>query len=104
MGRPVIQKWEDTSDILDEPTSGIQILKVKKGTTEGLASAVFRIEADGKIIGHYVTDERGWITISNLLGTISVTEEVLPVDYVLDENDYKDIEVTSTKEPTIITF
>ncbi len=94
----------DIPDIPDEPTPGIQILKVKKGTTEGLAGAVFAVSVDGKVIGHYVTDERGQIVIPNITGTVSVTEEVPPVGYVLDENNHKDVEVTHTKEPTVITF
>lgn len=86
------------------PTSGLQILKVKKGTTEGLAGAVFKVEIDGKTIGHYVTDENGEILIPDLTGTVSVTEEVPPVGYVLDEENHKDVEIVDADEPTVVTF
>lgn len=86
------------------PTPGLQILKVKKGTTEGLAGAVFKVEIDGKTIGHYVTDENGEILIPDLTGTVSVTEEVPPVGYVLDEENHKDVEIVDAEEPTVVTF
>ena len=86
------------------PTPGLQILKVKKGTTEGLAGAVFKVEIDGKTIGHYVTDENGEILIPDLTGTVSVTEEVPPVGYVLDEENHKDVEIVDADEPTVVTF
>ena len=86
------------------PTPGLQILKVKKGTTEGLAGAVFKVEIDGKTIGHYVTDENGEILIPDLTGTVSITEEVPPVGYVLDEDNHKDVEIVDAEEPTVVTF
>ena len=86
------------------PTPGLQILKVKKGTTEGLAGAVFKVEIDGKTIGHYVTDENGEILIPDLTGTVSVTEEVPPVGYILDEKNHKDVEIVDADEPTVVTF
>lgn len=86
------------------PTPGLQILKVKKGTTEGLAGAVFKVEIDGKTIGHYVTDENGEILIPDLTGTVSVTEEVPPVGYVFDEENHKDVEIVDAEEPTVVTF
>lgn len=87
-----------------EPSPGLQILKVKKGTREGLAGAVFKVEIDGKTIGHYVTDENGEILIPDLTGTVSVTEEVPPVGYVLDEENHKDVEIVDAEEPTVVTF
>ena len=87
-----------------EPSPGLQILKVKKGTREGLAGAVFQVEIDGKTIGHYVTDENGEILIPDLTGTVSITEEVPPVGYVLDEDNHKDVEILDAEEPTVVTF
>lgn len=87
-----------------EPSPGLQILKVKKGTREGLAGAVFQVEIDGKTIGHYVTDENGEILIPDLTGTVSITEEVPPVGYVLDEDNHKDVEIVDAEEPTVVTF
>lgn len=87
-----------------KPSPGLQILKVKKGTREGLASAVFQIEIDGKTIGHYVTDENGEILIPDLTGTVSITEEVPPVGYVLDEENHKEVEIVDAEEPTVVTF
>lgn len=87
-----------------EPSPGLQILKVKKGTREGLAGAVFQVEIDGKTIGHYVTDENGEILIPDLTGTVSITEEVPPVGYVLDEENHKDVEIVDAEEPTVVTF
>lgn len=87
-----------------EPSPGLQILKVKKGTREGLAGAVFKVEIDGKTIGHYVTDENGEILIPDLTGTVSVTEEVPPVGYVLDGENHKDVEIVDAEEPTVVTF
>ena len=87
-----------------EPSPGLQILKVKKGTREGLAGAVFKVEIDGKTIGHYVTDENGEILIPDLTGTVSITEEVPPVGYVLDEDNHKDVEIVDAEEPTVVTF
>lgn len=87
-----------------EPSPGLQILKVKKGTREGLAGAVFKVEIDDKTIGHYVTDENGEILIPDLTGTVSVTEEVPPVGYVLDEDNHKDVEIVDAEEPTVVTF
>ena len=49
----------DTPDI-PEPGKGLQILKVKAGTTQGLSGAVIRLtDADGGMIGDYVTDKQG---------------------------------------------
>ena len=87
-----------------EPSPGLQILKVKKGTREGLAGAVFQVEIDGKTIGHYVTDENGEILIPDLTGTVSITEEVPPVGYVLDEDNHKDVEIVDAEEPIVVTF
>ena len=86
------------------PSKGLQILKVKAGTTEGLAGAVFKVEVDGKTIGHYVTDKNGEILIPDVTGTVSITEEVAPVGYVLDENNHKDVEIVASDEPTVVTF
>ena len=94
----------DVSDTPEIPTTDVQILKVKKGTTEGLAGAVFKVEVDGKTIGHYVTDKNGEIKIEKVSGTLSVTEEVPPKGYVLDENNHKDVEIRNNDEPTVITF
>ena len=85
------------------PSTDLQILKVDKGTQKGLAGAVFKVEVDATTIGHYVTDSSGQITIENVSGTVSVTEEVPPEGYVLDENNHKDIEITDAK-PIVITF
>ena len=68
----------DVPDTPETPTAttDVQILKVRKGTKEGLAGAVFKVEIDGKTIGHYVTDKNGEIKIEKVTGTLSVTEEV----------------------------
>lgn len=94
----------DVPDTPETPTTDVQILKVKKGTTEGLAGAEFKVEVDGKTIGHYVTDKKGEIKIEKVSGTLSVTEEVPPKGYVLDENNHKDVEIRNNDEPTVITF
>ena len=94
----------DVPDTPETPTTDVQILKVKKGTKEGLAGAVFKVEIDGKTIGHYVTDKNGEIKIEKVSGTLSVTEEVPPKGYVLDENNHKDVEIRNNDEPTVITF
>ncbi len=85
------------------PSTDLQILKVDKGTQKGLAGAVFKVEVDATTIGHYITDSSGQVTIENVSGTVSVTEEVPPEGYVLDENNHKDIEITDAK-PIVITF
>ncbi len=84
--------------------AGLQILKVKKGTGQGLEGAVFKVEVDGRVIGHYVTDGSGEILIPDITGTVSITEEVPPVGYVLDENNHKDVEIEDAEEPTVVTF
>lgn len=94
----------DVPDTPETPTTDVQILKVKKGTKEGLAGAVFKVEIDEKTIGHYVTDKNGEIKIEKVSGTLSVTEEVPPKGYVLDENNHKDVEIRNNDEPTVITF
>lgn len=96
----------DVPDTPETPTAttDVQILKVRKGTKEGLAGAVFKVEIDGKTIGHYVTDKKGEIKIEKVSGTLSVTEEVPPKGYVLDENNHKDVEIRNNDEPTVITF
>lgn len=96
----------DVPDTPETPTAttDVQILKVRKGTKEGLAGAVFKVEIDGKTIGHYVTDKNGEIKIEKVTGTLSVTEEVPPKGYVLDENNHKDVEIRNNDEPTVITF
>lgn len=93
----------DTPDIPDADSS-LQILKVAAGTTKGLAGAVFKVEVDGKTIGHYVTDKNGEIQIDNISGTVSITEEVPPEGYVLDENNHKDVEIINSDKPTVVTF
>ena len=94
----------DVPDTPETPTTDVQILKVRKGTKEGLAGAVFKVEIDRKTIGHYVTDKNGEIKIEKVTGTLSVTEEVPPKGYVLDENNHKDVEIRNNDEPTVITF
>lgn len=96
----------DVPDTSETPTAttDVQILKVRKGTKEGLAGAVFKVEIDEKTIGHYVTDKNGEIKIEKVSGTLSVTEEVPPKGYVLDENNHKDVEIRNNDEPTVITF
>lgn len=86
------------------PDGSLQILKVASGTTKGLAGAVFKVEVDGKTIGHYVTDKNGEIQIDDISGTVSITEEVPPLGYVLDENNHKDVEITDPDKPTVVTF
>ena len=93
----------DNPDITT-PTSGLQIIKVEKGTTNGLAGAVFKVEVDGKTIGHYVTDKNGEIQIDDISGTVSITEEVPSLGYVLDENNHKDVEIEDSDKPTVVTF
>lgn len=91
----------------DEPTAkdgSLKILKVEKGTTEGLEGAVFKVEVNNRVIGHYVTDKNGEIVIPDISGVVSITEEVPPLGYVLDENNHKDVTVGDTKEPTVVTF
>ena len=94
----------DTPDI-PEPGKGLQIVKVKAGTTQGLSGAVFRLtDADGGIIGDYVTDEQGEISIPDLaVGAYYVEEIVAPEGYLLDKNNHKDF-VINTVDPVIITF
>lgn len=94
----------DTPDI-PEPGKGLQILKVKAGTTQGLSGAVIRLtDADGGIIGDYVTNEQGEISIPDLaVGAYYVEEIVAPEGYLLDENNHKDF-VINTIDPVIITF
>jgi len=94
----------DTPDI-PEPGKGLQILKVKAGTTQGLSGAVFRLtDADGGIIGDYVTDEQGEISIPDLaVGAYYVEEIVAPEGYLLDKNNHKDF-VINTVDPVIVTF
>ena len=99
----------ETSTDTENPTvpdagEGLQILKVKKGTTEGLEGAVFKVAVDGKVIGYYVTDENGEILIPDITGNVSITEEVPPVGYVLDENNHKDVVIGDADEPTVVTF
>ena len=102
--KPDITDTPDTPDI-PEPGKGLQILKVKAGTTQGLSGAVFRLtDADGGIIGDYVTDEQGEISIPDLaVGAYYVEEIVAPEGYLLDKNNHKDF-VINTVDPVIITF
>ena len=93
----------DNPDI-PEAKGSLQILKVASGTTKGLAGAVFKVEVDGKTIGHYVTDKNGEIQINDISGTVSITEEVPPLGYVLDENNHKDVEIEDSDKPTVVTF
>ena len=86
-----------------KPSTDLQILKVDKGTQKGLAGAVFKVEVDATTIGHYVTDSSGQVSIQNVSGTVSVTEEVPPEGYILDENNHEDIEIKDA-EPVVITF
>ena len=86
------------------PDGSLQILKVASGTTKGLAGAVFKVEVDGKTIGHYVTDKNGEIQIDDISGTVSITEEIPPLGYVLDENNHKDVEINDPDKPTVVTF
>ena len=93
----------DNPDI-PEAKGSLQILKVASGTTKGLAGAVFKVEVDGKTIGHYVTDKNGEIQIDDISGTVSITEEVPPLGYVLDKNNHKDVEIEDSDKPTVVTF
>ena len=93
----------DNPDI-PEAKGSLQILKVASGTTKGLVGAVFKVEVDGKTIGHYVTDKNGEIQINDISGTVSITEEVPPLGYVLDENNHKDVEIEDSDKPTVVTF
>lgn len=77
----------DVPDTSETPTAttDVQILKVRKGTKEGLAGAVFKVEIDGKTIGHYVTDKNGEIKIEKVSGTLSVKEISAPAGYLLND-------------------
>ncbi|NDO47836.1 Cys-Gln thioester bond-forming surface protein [Clostridium sp. MD294] len=74
----------NTPDI-PEPGKGLQIVKVKAGTTQGLSGAVFRLtDADGGIIGDYVTNEQGEISIPDLVVGAYYVEKIISnnIDFI----------------------
>jgi uncharacterized surface anchored protein len=74
-----------TVEFLNQPLSGIQILKTDAVTHAPLQGATFKVERDnGEKIGTYKTDTAGKILVSGLIGTFIVSEEIAPNGYNLD--------------------
>jgi uncharacterized surface anchored protein len=74
-----------TVEFLNQPLSGIHILKTDAITHAPLQGAIFKIERDnGEKIGTYKTDIAGKILVSGLIGTFIVSEEIAPNGYNLD--------------------
>lgn len=90
----------------EEPDVPYIILrKVAYGTTNGLPGAVFRVtDADGGIVGDYITDGSGQVTVMlDDYGAHYVEEITPPTGYLLDENNHKDFVVRKGEE-NILTF
>ena len=82
-------------------TSKISITKLDKDTNERVAGVTFRFETlDGKYLGEYTTDSKGLIELDcqkdlNILQEqkIKITEIKVPVNYVIDTNNTKVVDI-----------
>ncbi|MDR1210139.1 MAG: Cys-Gln thioester bond-forming surface protein [Clostridiales bacterium] len=96
-----------TASPADPPqiAASLLIKKIEAGTTKGLAGAIFRVtDADGGIVGDYITDAGGQISVAlEDLGCYYVDEITPPAGYQLADDNHKDIVVTET-EDAVLTF
>ncbi len=95
---------EEVGEPDPDPVQGqLLIQKFEKGTIKGLPGAIFRVtDATGGIVGDYITDGNGQVTvILETTGAYYVDEIVPPVGYQLDEDNHKDIVVTDIEEAVL---
>ncbi|MCL2776340.1 MAG: SpaA isopeptide-forming pilin-related protein, partial [Oscillospiraceae bacterium] len=93
-------------DFYDQPVNSFTIMKYDADTREPLADATFRVTKLGavkEIIGEYITDANGKITIVDLLpGSYEIEEIKAPKNYVLDRT-VQTIALEQNK-PQVVTF
>ena len=86
-----------TLEFLNQPLGGLRIVKLDSVTHKPLEGVEFKVTyADGSYVpdeggklsssGIYKTDSNGEILISDLVGTVVVTETKTIPGYVIDEN------------------
>lgn len=104
-----------TAEFRNQPLGGLRIVKLDSVTHEPLAGVQFKITySDGSYVsadggklssnGLYRTDENGEILISDLVGTIVVTEvETIP-GYIIDENTRSQTVVIDPDDLQTLTF
>ena len=92
-----------TSEIPDDPETGLKIIKVQEGTQTPLAGAIFEIKGPGgDVIGQYSTDTSGTIVVPlTISGTYTVTEIVPPENHTLSKNPTQTVTVSYGKVATV---
>ena len=92
-----------TSEIPDDPETGLKIIKVQEGTQTPLAGAIFEIKGpNGDVIGQYSTDTSGTIVVPlTISGTYTVTEIVPPENHTLSKNPTQTVTVSYGKVATV---
>ena len=85
-----------TSEIPDDPETGLKIIKVQEGTQTPLAGAIFEVKGPGgDVIGQYSTDTSGTIVVPlTISGTYTVTEIVPPENHTLSKNPTQTVTVS----------
>ena len=92
-----------TSEIPDDPETGLKIIKVQEGTQTPLAGAIFEVKGPGgDVIGQYSTDTSGTIVVPlTISGTYTVTEIVPPENHTLSKNPTQTVTVSYGKVATV---
>ena len=104
-----------TIEVLNQPLGGLRIVKLDSVTREPLEGVEFKVTYDdgsyvpdegGKLSsnGIYRTDENGEILISDIVGTLVVTETKTIPGYVIDEETRSQTVVVNPNDLQTLTF
>ena len=104
-----------TLEFLNQPLGGLRIVKLDSVTHKPLECVEFKVTyADGSYVpdeggklssnGIYKTDSNGEILISDLVGTVVVTETKTIPGYVIDENTRSQTVVINPNDLQTLTF
>lgn len=101
-GATITNDWTPATN--EDDNSDKTTLDIKKVGAEDknvlLSGAEFTLTKDGAIVGSYITDENGEISLTDLAeGTYTLTETKAPVDYLMLEED---ITITVTREHKLV--
>ena len=86
--------YSDSGEV-EEPDTGLKIVKLEKGTDTPLSGAVFEVvDPDGATVGTFATGSDGTVTIPlTLAGNYTVYERVAPLNHLLSDTPAQNIKV-----------
>ena len=86
--------YSDSGEV-EEPDTGLKIIKLEKGTDTPLSGAVFEVvDPDGATVGTFATGSDGTVTIPlTLAGNYTVYERVAPLNHLLSDTPAQNIKV-----------